>query len=127
MPRGHGDDDVLETVPSDAILTLFDAVDGPVLLPADVVNEFGWTQETARREVHHRHERGNRNRRTVSRQVSAWCQAVSPEPMTDNSDESTDDCTEGGSEVSLGTLRGTGANLLVDHWTNDAESDRFTL
>jgi hypothetical protein len=70
MPRKH-DDDVtfVETVALDDVLDVFDAVEGPVVLLADVADELRCAKETARQRLEQPHDRGDLNRRKVSRRV----------------------------------------------------------
>jgi len=51
---------------------VFDAVDGPVILSADVADHFGVTPETARRKLKQLSDQGVLNRRKVSRRVIYW-------------------------------------------------------
>jgi len=73
MPREHGDDGTyVETVPLGRVLEVFDAVDGPVILSADVADELECSRETARRKLQQLHDRGDLGRRKVSRRVLYW-------------------------------------------------------
>ena len=73
MPREHGDDGTyVETVPLGKVLEVFDAVDGPVILSADVADELDCSLETARRKLQQLHDRGDLARRKVSRRVIYW-------------------------------------------------------
>jgi hypothetical protein len=73
MPREHGDDGTyVETVPLGRVLEVFDAVDGPVILSADVADELECSRETARRKLQQLHDRGDLARRKVSRRVIYW-------------------------------------------------------
>ncbi|AEN07949.1 hypothetical protein Halar_0014 (plasmid) [halophilic archaeon DL31] len=73
MPREHGDDGAyVETVPLERVLEEFDAVDGPVILSADVADALGCSRETARRKLQQLYERGDLDRRKVSRRVIYW-------------------------------------------------------
>jgi len=73
MPREHGADGTyVETVPVDRVLDVFDDVDGPVILSADVADALGCTRETARRKLQALHDRGVLDRRKVSRRVIYW-------------------------------------------------------
>jgi hypothetical protein len=73
MPREHGDDGAfVETITLDDVLEVFDAVDGPVILSADVADELSCSRETARRKLGDLHERGDLDRRKVSRRVIYW-------------------------------------------------------
>jgi hypothetical protein len=51
---------------------VFDAVDGPVILSADVADALGCSRETARRKLNDLYERGDLDRRKVSRRVIYW-------------------------------------------------------
>lgn len=73
MPREHGADGTyVETVPVDRVLDVFDDVDGPVILSADVADALGCTRETARRKLQALYDRGVLDRRKVSRRVIYW-------------------------------------------------------
>lgn len=73
MPREHGADGTyVETVPVDRVLDVFDDVDGPVILSADVADALGCTRETARRKLQALYDRGILDRRKVSRRVIYW-------------------------------------------------------
>jgi hypothetical protein len=80
MPREHGDKgEFVETVALDDVLGVFDHVDGPVVLSADVADALGCTTETARRKLKRLHERGELDRRKVARRVLYW-RATEPTP-----------------------------------------------
>jgi hypothetical protein len=84
MPREHGDDGAfVETVALDDVLGVFDAVDGPAILSADVADELGCTRETARRKLERLYDRGDLDRRKVSRRVIYWRPETSPRAPTD--------------------------------------------
>jgi len=73
MPREQGDSgEFVETVPPEDVLDVFDAVDGPVILSADVAEYFDVTRETARRKLQILYDRGTLDRRKVSRRVIYW-------------------------------------------------------
>jgi hypothetical protein len=73
MPREHGKDGAfVETVSLEDVLDVFDAVDGPAILSADVSDELECSRETARRKLEALHERGDLARRKVSRRVIYW-------------------------------------------------------
>ncbi len=73
MPREHGADGTyVETVPVDRVLDVFDDVDGPVILSADVADALGCTRETARRKLQALYDREVLDRRKVSRRVIYW-------------------------------------------------------
>ncbi|ELY49060.1 hypothetical protein C493_21096, partial [Natronolimnohabitans innermongolicus JCM 12255] len=68
MPREHGDSGTfVETVSLEDVLGVFDVVDGPVILSADVADELDCSRETARRKLQALYERGDLERRKVSR------------------------------------------------------------
>ena len=70
MPREHGEDGAfIETIGLDDVREVFDAVDGPVILSADVADTLGCSRETARRKLNELYERGDLDRRKVSRRV----------------------------------------------------------
>ena len=84
MPREHGDDGAfVETVALDDVLGVFDAVDGPVILSADIADELGCTRETARRKLERLYERGDLDRRKVSRRVIYWRPEAATRAPTD--------------------------------------------
>ena len=96
MPREHGDDGTyVETVPLGRVLEVFDAVDGPVILSADVSDALGCSRETARRKLQQLHDRGDLARRKVSRRVIYWR-------------------TEGGDTFDAEELRGDPETTLAD-------------
>jgi len=73
MPREHGESgEFVETVTLDDVLGVFDHVDGPVVLSADVADTLGCTTETARRKLQRLHDRGDLDRRKVARRVLYW-------------------------------------------------------
>ncbi|GGJ17427.1 hypothetical protein GCM10008995_29060 [Halobellus salinus] len=73
MPREHGKDgEFVETVSLENVLDVFDAVDGPVILSADVADTLGCSRETARRKLNDLYDRGDLDRRKVSRRVIYW-------------------------------------------------------
>jgi len=73
MPREHGKSgEYVETVTLADALDTFDHVDGPVILSADVADRLGCSRETARRKLKTLHDRGELDRRKVSRRVIYW-------------------------------------------------------
>jgi len=57
MPREQGESgEFVETIAPEDALDVFDAVDGPVILSADVADHFGVTRETARRKLRQLHD-----------------------------------------------------------------------
>jgi len=73
MPRKHGEGGTfVETVSLEDVLDVFDAVDGPVILSADVADTLDCSRETARRKLNELYERGDLDRRKVSRRVIYW-------------------------------------------------------
>lgn len=73
MPRKHGEKgEFVETISLEDVLGVFDTVDGPVVLSADVADALGCTRETARRKLEQLHERGDLDRRKVSRRMIYW-------------------------------------------------------
>jgi len=83
MPREQGDSgEFVETVPPEDVLDVFDAVDGPVVLSADVAEYFDVTRETARRKLQILYDRGTLDRRKVSRRVIYWRDHAEPTPDT---------------------------------------------
>jgi hypothetical protein len=108
MPREHGDDGTyVETVPLERVLEVLDAVDGPVILSADVADELGCSRETARRKLQQLHDRGDLARRKVSRRVIYWraadadtfdAEEVRADPETTLADESAEDAARADAE-----------------------------
>ena len=73
MPREHGETgEFVETVTLDDVLAVFDAVEGPVILSADVADELDCSRETARRKLETLHDRGDLEWRKVARRVIYW-------------------------------------------------------
>jgi hypothetical protein len=73
MPREHGDGgEYVETVTLDDVRAVFDDVRGPVVLSADVSDALGCSRETARRKLAALYDRGEVDRRKVSRRVLYW-------------------------------------------------------
>lgn len=73
MPREHGDDgEYVETVALDDVRAVFDEVRGPVVLSVDVSDALGCSRETARRKLGALYNRGEVDRRKVSRRVLYW-------------------------------------------------------
>ena len=73
MPREHGDDGAfIETIRLDDVREVFNTVDGPVILSADVADGLDCSRETASRKLKELHERGDLERRKVSRRVIYW-------------------------------------------------------
>ena len=73
MPREQGESgEFIETVAPEDVLDVFDTVDGPVILSADVADHFDVTRETARRKLQQLYDRGDLDRRKVSRRVIYW-------------------------------------------------------
>ena len=88
MPREHGDDgSFVETVTLDAVLDVFEDVEGPVVLSADVADALDCSRETARRKLEQLYEGGELDRRKVSRRVVYW----RPEPPAGSPAERADD------------------------------------
>ena len=73
MPREQGDSgEFVETIAPEDALDVFDTVDGPVILSADVADHFDVTRETARRKLQQLYDQGDLDRRKVSRRVIYW-------------------------------------------------------
>jgi len=73
MPREHGEGgEFVETTTLDDVLEVFDTVDGPVVLSADVADRLDCSRETARRKLEALHDRGDLDRRKVARRVVYW-------------------------------------------------------
>jgi hypothetical protein len=69
---------------------VFDAVDGPVILSADVADALDCSRETARRKLKELYDRGDLDRRKVSRRVIYW------DPEREGRREPTDAARAGG-------------------------------
>lgn len=116
MPREHGDGGTfVETVSLEDVLGVFDAVDGPVILSADVADALGCSRETARRKLQTLHDRGDLARRKVSRRVIYWDPNRTADTVgrtqeaSDTRRADTDTARDAGTETPYGT--------------SDAESD----
>jgi hypothetical protein len=73
MPREHGESgEFVETTTLDDVLNVLDAVEGPVVLSADVADHLGVSRETARRKLNALHDREELARRKVARRVVYW-------------------------------------------------------
>jgi CTP-dependent riboflavin kinase len=73
MPKEHGDDgEFVETITIDAVRGVFDNVDGPVVLSADVAEQLDCSHQTARRKLQELHDQGEVNRRDVARRSIYW-------------------------------------------------------
>lgn len=84
MPRKHGEDgEFVETVSLNDVLETFDHVRGPVVLSADVADRLKCSRETARRKLEELYQRGDVDRRKVSRRVIYW-KTTNGEGVTEN-------------------------------------------
>lgn len=73
MPREHGENgEYVETVTPEDVLRVFDHVRGPVVLSTDVAERLDCSRETARRKLGELFDRGDVDRRKVSRRVVYW-------------------------------------------------------
>lgn len=85
MPREHGDGgEYVETVTLDDVRAVFDDVRGPVVLSADVSDALGCSKETARRKLGALYDRGEVDRRKVSRRVIYWKERGGDAPTMDD-------------------------------------------
>jgi hypothetical protein len=85
MPREHGDDgEYVETVALDDVRAVFDEVRGPVVLSVDVSDALGCSRETARRKLGALYNRGEVDRRKVSRRVLYWKGRAGDAPTMDD-------------------------------------------
>jgi hypothetical protein len=85
MPREHGDDgEYVETVTLDDVRAVFDEVRGPVVLSVDVSDALGCSRETARRKLGELYNRGEVDRRKVSRRVLYWKDRAGDAPTMDD-------------------------------------------
>lgn len=92
MPREHGDGgEYVETVTLDDVRAVFDDVRGPVVLSADVSDALGCSRETARRKLAALYDRGDIDRRKVSRRVLYWRpESGESDARADDGDDATD-------------------------------------
>lgn len=73
MAKEHGESgEFVETVTLEKVREVFDDVRGPVVLSADVADRLDCSRETARRKLKQLHDRGDLDRRKVSRRVLYW-------------------------------------------------------
>jgi DNA-binding MarR family transcriptional regulator len=73
MAKEHGESgEFVETVTLEKVREVFDDVRGPVVLSADVADRLDCSRETARRKLKQLHDRGELERRKVSRRVLYW-------------------------------------------------------
>jgi hypothetical protein len=85
MPREHGDDgEYVETVTLDDVRGVFDEVRGPVVLSTDVSDALGCSRETARRKLGVLCDRGEVDRRKISRRVLYWKDRAGDAPTMDD-------------------------------------------
>lgn len=93
MPKERGEaGEYVENITLDDVRGVFDDVEGPVVLSADVADALGCSRETARRKLAQLHDRGELARRKVARRVLYW----RPE-SADESDAGAATWDEGGS------------------------------
>lgn len=80
MPRERGGSgQYVETISLDAVLDVFEAVDGPgVVLSADVADALGCSRETARRKLAYLYEQGVVDRRQVAKRNLYWRTEAQP-------------------------------------------------
>jgi len=106
MPREHGESgEYVETVTLDAVLDTFDHVDGPVILSADVADRLGCSRETARRKLNTLYDRGDLDRRKVSRRVIYWRDEQGEDAATTAGDDDTAEPTANPRNVESGRTR----------------------
>lgn len=80
MKREHGDGGkFVETISHRDVLGVFNSVEGPVILSADVADQLDCSTEIARQKLSELHEQGMLDRRKVSRRIIYW------EPTADDS------------------------------------------
>lgn len=73
MPRERAESgEYVETVTLDAVLSVFETVEGPVVTSADVADALDCSQETARRKLSQLVEKGRVSRRTTAGRVVWW-------------------------------------------------------
>jgi hypothetical protein len=108
MPKQHGADGTyIETTPHNRVLEVFDDVDGPVVLSADVANKLDCSPETARRKLAELYERGKLDRRKVSRRVIYWKPAAANEAYPKRAHDGAD-------TFENADLRGDASTTLAD-------------
>ncbi len=119
MPREHGDDgSFVETVTLGDVLGVFGAVEGPVVLSADVADALDCSRETARRKLEALHDRGEVERRKVSKRVIYW-RPADDDPSPTAGDAAT--ISTDGEDSSAAALA---AETLADRgWTAEKEID----
>ncbi|WP_241431541.1 hypothetical protein [Natrialba hulunbeirensis] len=129
MPREHGDSGTfVETVSLEDVLGVFDVVDGPVILSADVADELDCSRETARRKLQALYERGDLERRKVSRRVVYWEADVTAETM--GYDETARDAPQDAGDSIEGTRTSTASSAAestidIDAILSDIEVPGF--
>lgn len=74
----------VETFDLDAVLGVFDRVEGPVVTSGDVADTLDCSRETARRKLTQLHERGYVERRSTAGRVVWWL--VDPEASIETSE-----------------------------------------
>ncbi|WP_262181694.1 hypothetical protein [Haloarcula laminariae] len=117
MPKEHGNSgEFVETVTLADVLDTFDAVEGPVILSADVADRLDCSRQTARRKLQQLYDRGDVDRRKVSRRVVYW--------RTEDADRSrpTPDQSPTNSDAVDGEVRGSVDSSLADDHT-DGDGD----
>lgn len=73
MSRQHGDGSSFEeAIPVESVLDVFNDVEGPVVLSADIAEYFDCSTGTARRKLEQLHEEGHLDRRKVSQRIIYW-------------------------------------------------------
>jgi predicted ArsR family transcriptional regulator len=73
MKREHGDGGkFVETISHRDVLGVFNSVEGPVILSADVADQLDCSTEIARQKLSELHEQGMLDRRKVSRRIIYW-------------------------------------------------------
>lgn len=103
MPKEHGADGTyVETTPPERVFDVFDAVDGPVILSADVADTLECSRQTARRKLAELYDRGELDRRKISQRVIYW------KPGETRDTALSTDNLQGDAETTLADLDGDG-------------------
>lgn len=104
MPREHGDKgEFVETTTLDDVRAVFDQVEGPVVLSADVSDQLDCTRETARRKLEKLHDRGDLDRRKVARRMIYW-EPTESSTRSDPVDDATEQLDAGTTAESIDDL-----------------------
>ena len=133
MAKEHGESgEFVETVTIKKVREVFDDVRGPVVLSADVADRLDCSHETARRKLKQLHDRGDLERRKVSRRVLYWEPPERQEPNESAALAAADAAGHDRSAATTGDEQGAirGQTPDVDNvlrgWGADTETDAKT-